>query len=475
MLVAAAGLLLPSLSWAGRVDGERDGKVKADETTIQSFVARKSGAGKKKRRYQGRRIDLDFKDADIHNILRLLADVGNVNVVTGDNVSGQITIRMKNVPWDQALDVILRAKGLGQVREGNLIRVAPLTELEKEREAELARAKQEMLMRPLETRLIPISYAEAGQMLSKLTYALSPRGKLTMDSRTNMIIARDISANLDVIEQLVRNLDTQTPQITVETRIVEARVNFSREFGIQWGGNFLAPNVGVVFPNQIGVGGGVTKQVNTDGLLFGQSANPGYAVSLPAAAANNSGGAFGMTFGSVNGNVNVNLRLSAAESLGDIRIISSPRITTLDNQEAKIKSGVEIPFSQVSASGVQTTFKEATLELSVKPHVTADGTVMMDVKVKRDEADFVNVGPRGEPTIIKKEAQTKMLVKDGDTTVIGGIYTTRKGVLHRKVPWLAEIPILGYLFKFKRKTTDRTEVLVFITPRIANRAQLAAQ
>ena len=481
-LVAAAGLILPSISWAGRVDGEED-SFKSSPLEVQSFEARKSGAGggKKKRRYSGRRIDLDFKDADIHNILRLLADVGNVNVVTGDNVSGQITIRMKNVPWDQALDVILRAKGLGQVREGNLIRVAPLTELEKEREQELARQKQIMLMRPLETRLIPISYADAGKIISKLTYAMSPRGKLTTDTRTNMVIARDISANLDVIEQLVRNLDTQTPQITIETRIVEARVNFSREFGIQWGGNFLSStgtgnSTGLVFPNQIGVGGGIKdSQSPTGGILLGQSSNPGFAVDLPAAASSGAGGALGLTLGSVTGAVNVNLRLSAAETLGDIRIISSPRITTLDNEKAKIKSGVEIPFSQVSAQGVQTTFKEATLELEVKPHVTADGTVVLEVKIKRDEADFVNTGPRGEPTIIKKEAETKMLVKDGDTTVIGGIYTTRKGVAHRKVPWLSEIPILGYLFKYKKKTTDRTEVLIFITPRIANRAQLAAQ
>ena len=482
LLVAAAGLLLPSLSWAGRVD-EEESSFEAVSTDIESYAARKSGAGgaNKKRRYSGRRIDLDFKDADIHNILRLLADVGNVNVVTGDAVAGTITIRMKNVPWDQALDVILRAKGLGQVREGNLIRVAPLVELEKEREQELARQKQIMLMRPLETRLIPISYAKASDIIAKLTYAMSPRGKLTTDQRTNMVIARDISANLDVIEQLVRNLDTQTPQITIETRIVEARVQFSREFGIQWGGNFLASagtgnSTGLVFPNQIGVGGGVVDQQSASGgILLGQSTNPGFAVDLPAAASSGSGGALGLTLGSVTGAVNLNLRLSAAESLGDIRIISSPRITTLDNETAKIKSGVEIPFSQVSAQGVQTTFKEATLELEVTPHVTADGTVVMDVKVKRDEADFVNTGPRGEPTIIKKEAETKLLVKDGDTTVIGGIYTTRKGVSHRKVPWLAEIPILGYLFKYKKKTTDRTEVLVFITPRIANRAQLAAQ
>ena len=308
-----------------------------------------SKAGSKRRRYIGRRIDLDFKDADIHNILRLLSDVGNVNVVTADNVRGKITIRMRNVPWDQALDVILRAKGLGQVREGNLIRVAPLTDLEKEREAEIARQKQILQLRPLETRLIPISYADAGAVLSKLKYTTSPRGKLTYDDRTNMVIARDTSANLDLMEKLIRNLDTQTPQILIEARIVEARTNYAREIGIQWGGSFISSarygnTTGLVFPNQIGVGGGVTdNQSPTGGLLVGNTTNPNFAVDLPATVASGAGGAIGLSMGSVGGALNVNLRLSAAETKGDIRIISAPRITTLDNKSATIMSGVEAP------------------------------------------------------------------------------------------------------------------------------------
>ena len=447
-------------------DGYKSPKVAGDRTR------KAKGRGK---RYIGRRIDLDFKDADIHNILRLLSDVGSVNVVTSDKVSGRVTIRMKNVPWDQALDVILRAKGLGQVREGNLIRVAPMASLEKEREAEIARIKQAMMLSPMETRLIPISYANASKVLGKIRYAMSPRGKLTFDDRTNMIIARDMSKNLNLMEQLIANLDTQTPQVMVETRIVEARTNFAREFGIQWGGSFIAAgskgnSTGLVFPNQIGVGGGVQDQQGSvaGGLLLGQAANPNFAVDLPATTAAGSGGAIGLTLGSVSGAVNLNLRLSASETIGDIRIISAPRIITLDNKEATIKSGVSVPYSQVSAMGVQTTFKEALLQLKVKPHVTPDGYVSLTVEVKRDEPDFVNTGPRGDPSIIKKEAKTQMLVKDGDTTVIGGIYTTRVGISRRKVPWLAEIPILGYLFKFKRKTTDRTEVLIFITPRVIN-------
>jgi type IV pilus assembly protein PilQ len=436
------------------------------------------GRGKNQlRQFSGRRIDLDFKDADIHNILRLLSDVGNVNIITGDQVAGKVTIRMKNVPWDQALDVILRAKGLGQIREGNLIRVAPITDLEKEREAEIARMKQVVMLKPLETRLIPLSYARAERMLDKLRYTLSPRGRLTYDDRTNMIIARDIASNLNVMERLIRNLDTQTPQVLIEARIVEARSNYSKELGIQWGGSYTASSAtgnstGLVFPSQIGIGGGAEDtKTPTGGILLGQSANPNFAVNMPATVGSGAGGALGLTFGSVSGAVNINLRLSAAEAMGDIRIVSAPKITTMDNVEAKIEQGVTIPFSQVTLAGVQTTFRDAKLNLTVRPHVTADGSIIMAVEVTRNEPDFVNTGPRGEPTILKKEAKTEMLVKDGDTSVIGGIYTTRTGRSYSKVPWLADIPILGYLFKTKKDSSDREEVLVFITPRIINRAQ----
>jgi type IV pilus assembly protein PilQ len=450
-----------------------------DYKTVRVAGARTRGRTRRfrRRRYSGRRIDLDFKGADIHNILRLLSQVGSVNIVTSDDVRGKVTIRMRNVPWDQALDVILRAKGLGQVREGNLVRVAPMADLEKEREAEIARRKQLAQLQPLETRLVPLSYADAQKVLPKLRYTLSPRGKLTFDERTNMVIARDVSANLNLLEKMIRNLDTQTPQVMIEARIIEARSNYTKELGVQWGGTFQASaangnSTGLVFPNQIGIGGGATDQLTpASGLLFGQNANPNFAVNLPATTGLNSGGAIGLTLGSISGAFNINLRLSAAETKGDIRIVSAPRITTLDNVEASIEQGVTIPYSQVSAAGTQTIFKDAKLNLTVKPHVTADGSVVMKVAVQRNEVDFVNTGARGQPTILKKEAKTEMLVKDGDTAVIGGIYTTRDGRRWQKVPWFADIPIIGWFFKNRQDTSDREEVLVFITPRIINRAQ----
>ncbi len=442
--------------------------------------------GTNKKRYTGRRIDLDFKSADIHNILRLLADVGQVNIVTSDDVRGEVTIKMRDVPWDQALDVVLRGKQLGAVREGNLIRVAPLTVLEKELEQEIARQKQINDVLPTETRLIGVSYAEATILQEKARDLLSPRGKISVDARTNNMIVSDVTKNLALIEELVRNLDTQTSQVVIEARIIEARSTFVRQFGIQWGGTAFADvdhgnPTGIVFPYNIGIGGGATDgQTPLEGLVarprsgYG-AANPNFAVNLPVAAGTGAGGALGLTLGSVAGAFNLNLRLSALETSGQIRILSSPRITTMDNIEASIEQGVAIPISVVSAQGVQTQFVDAKLNLTVKPHVTNEGTVTMSIAVTRNEPDFANTGARGDPTILKKEAKTTMLVRDGDTAVIGGIYTRNSGLNYAKLPFFADLPILGVLFRNRRENDDRTEFLVFITPRIANRARALGQ
>ena len=430
-------------------------------------------------RYTGRRIDLDLKDADVHNILRFLADIGRVNIVTADDVSGTITIRMRNVPWDQALDVILQAKGLGMVRQGNLIRVAPLAVLQKERDLELARHKQELDLAPLETRLIPVSYATAEELQARAKDLLSPRGSIAVDPRTNVLIARDISGNLNHVEELVRALDTQTPQVLVEARIVEATSKYLRDVGIQWGGDATFSEAtgnptGIAFPSRLGVAGGNYDQSTpTAGLSpFTRTIpNPNFAVNLPAAVGTDSGGALGFSLGSVDNNINLNVRLSAAESSGMVRIVSSPRVLTLDNREARIAQGTLLPFSQVSAQGVQTTFQEAKLQLLVKPHVTADGSVAMHVKINRDEPDFTQTSARGDPTILKREAETDLLVMDGHTAVIGGIYTRNTGRNLDKVPFFGDIPILGVLFQRRRASDERNELVIFLTPRIVNRAE----
>ena len=427
-----------------------------------------------RKRYVGRRIDLDFRGADIHNILRLLSDVGQVNIVTSDDVKGEVTIKMKNVPWDQALDVILRAKLLGQVREGNLIRVAPLTVLEKEVEADIARQRALNDVAPTETRLIAVSYAEAKLLRDRIKDLLSPRGRVSVDERTNQLIVSDVTRNLQLIEDLVRSLDTQTQQVIIEARIVEATSNFSRQIGVQWGGSTFrdanhANPTGLVFPYNVALAGGATDATTPlSGLAGNSAASPNFAVNLPAAVGTGSGGALGLMLGSVNGAFNLNLRLSAMETTGQVRILSSPRISTIDNVEASIEQGVSIPIAIVSAQGIQTIFVDAKLNLTVKPHVTNEGTIIMNIHVSRNKPDFVNTGARGDPTIRKKEAKTVMLVRDGDTAVIGGIYQRNSGLSYAKVPFFADLPIIGFFFRNRRESDDRTEFLVFITPRIAN-------
>ena len=436
-------------------------------------------AARGSRAYRGRRIDLDFNNADIHNILRLLAETGGVNIVTSDDVSGNVTIRMRNVPWDQALEVILQAKGLGMVRRGNLIRVAPLESLEKERELAIARRKQLEELAPIETRLVPVSYATASELQERVQELISTRGSVSVDERTNVLIIRDIGDNLDDIEELVRTLDTQTPQVLVEARIVEATSTYVRDVGIQWGGdvtmNSLTGNpTGLIFPSNVGVTGGNYDATSpTAGLSPFQRVvpTPNYAVNLPATTATGQGGAIGVTLGALGGGVNLAVRLSAAEANGVVRIISSPRILTLDNHEAHIAQGTLIPYSQVSAQGVQTAFQEAKLELRVRPHVTADGSVSMHVKVTRDEPDFNRTSTRGDPTILKREAETDLLIEDGHTAVIGGIYTRNTGRQVDQVPFFGDIPILGVLFQRRRVRDERNELLIFLTPRIVNRAE----
>jgi len=394
-------------------------------------------------------------------------------------VSGAVTIRMRNVPWDQALEVILQAKGLGMVRRGNLIRVAPLETLEKERELAIARRKQLEELEPLETRLVPVSYATAADLEPRVEELLSERGSVSFDERTNVLIARDIAENLDDVEELVRTLDTQTPQVLVEARVVEATSQYIRDVGIQWGGDVTMSTAtgnptGLVFPSSLGViGGNYDPDSPTSGLSpFTRIVpTPNYAVNLPATTGTGAGGALGLTLGSLGGAVNIAVRLSAAEANGVVRIISSPRILTLDNHEAHISQGTLIPYSQVSAQGVQTAFQQAQLELRVRPHVTADGSVSMHVKLTRDEPDFTRTSARGDPTILKREAETDLLIEDGHTAVIGGIYTRSTGRTVDSIPFFGDIPILGVLFQRRRVRDERSELLIFLTPRIVNRSE----
>ncbi len=320
-----------------------------------------------------------------------------------------------------------------------------------------------------------MNYAKADALVAQLKDALSERGTVTVDARTNTLIVKDVQEALLRAEGIVRNLDTQTPEVLIEARIVEAATSFARQAGIQWGGNVsFAPTygnpTGLIFPNVLAVAGAADDPSAPTGGLVGVS-TPNFAVNMPAPIGLNNGGGLGFVFGSAGGSANLNLRLSAAENSGTIKTISSPRVVTVDNVDASISQGVSIPFSQTSAAGVSTSFIEARLELRVTPHVTQEGSIQMRINATNNQPNPQLTGSNGQPSISRREAKTEVLVKDGETTVIGGIYTRRNSEAWNEVPVLSKIPVLGWLFKKKAVTDDRTELLIFITPRIVNRSQ----
>ncbi|MAD60529.1 MAG: hypothetical protein CMH49_03305 [Myxococcales bacterium] len=433
--------------------------------------ARRPSTQRRKKRYLGKRIKINIKDADIHNVLRFLADCGQVNIVTSDEVDGKVTLMLNQVPWDQALDIILRSKGLDMVREGNIIRVAPREAIAAERKAELEKTQIKEQLKPIMIRLITVNHAEGKDMVEQVKGVLSERGSVSFDLRTNTLIIKDIEEHIEAAEDLVKRLDTQTPQVLIEARIVEVNKVNEKELGIQWGGSFngivgTGNATGLSFPSSIGLKGAADDiQIIPPGV----PAQPNFMINLPATVGVGSGGALGLSLGSVDGAFNLNVRLSAAASRGTVKIVSSPKITTLDNKKALISQGVSIPISQVSAQGVQTVFFDATLSLEVVPHVTQDGNIYLQLLAKNDTPDFQNVGSRGDPTILKKEASTQVLLQDGETTVIGGIYTSNAGYGSTEWPILSQVPIIGALFRKENERSQKNELLIFITPRVINR------
>lgn len=420
-----------------------------------------------------KRLTIDLRNADIQNVLRLIAKEGGVNIIAGEGVAGSVTMRLRSVPLDQVFLTILQSLQLGFEVRGNVIRVAPQSTLNAEETARAEARARAQRVQPLEVFLLPVNYASADELVGQVNGLLSPRGSVTVDKRTNTLVIKDLRENLDAMRTLIESLDSQVPQVLIEARIVETNDTFARQIGIQWGGDvsFSQGNgnpTGLIFPNVLGIGGGATDgQTPTAGT----ASNPNFAVNLPAPAGTGAGGAIGLTMGSVGGGVNLNLRLSAMEEAGHAKIVSSPRILTLDNRQATISQGTSIPISVVSAAGVQTVFVDATLELTVTPHVTPDGNVQLTIQATKNEPDFQNTGARGDPTIIRRQANTELLIRDGDTTVIGGIYTRNAGSSVSAVPFFHRIPILGFFFRTTSQSERRSELLIFITPRIVNRAE----
>nr|3JC8_Qa Chain Qa, PilQ [Myxococcus xanthus DK 1622]3JC8_Qb Chain Qb, PilQ [Myxococcus xanthus DK 1622]3JC8_Qc Chain Qc, PilQ [Myxococcus xanthus DK 1622]3JC8_Qd Chain Qd, PilQ [Myxococcus xanthus DK 1622]3JC8_Qe Chain Qe, PilQ [Myxococcus xanthus DK 1622]3JC8_Qf Chain Qf, PilQ [Myxococcus xanthus DK 1622]3JC8_Qg Chain Qg, PilQ [Myxococcus xanthus DK 1622]3JC8_Qh Chain Qh, PilQ [Myxococcus xanthus DK 1622]3JC8_Qi Chain Qi, PilQ [Myxococcus xanthus DK 1622]3JC8_Qj Chain Qj, PilQ [Myxococcus xanth len=464
-----------TLSWRLDVKGVKTEEVAVAQRTAGFTTEAPAYAAEgapQQARYRGKRVSFEFKDIDIQNLLRVIAEISKKNIVVADDVSGKVTIRLRNVPWDQALDLVLRTKALGKEEFGNIIRIAPLKTLEEEARLRQERKKSLQQQEDLMVNLLPVNYAVAADMAARVKDVLSERGSVTVDQRTNVLIVKDVRSNTERARSLVRSLDTQTPQVLIESRIVEANTSFSRSLGVQWGGQARAGqatgnSTGLIFPNNLAVTGGVT------GTGAGLPDNPNFAVNLPTGTGQGVGGAMGFTFGSAGGALQLNLRLSAAENEGSVKTISAPKVTTLDNNTARINQGVSIPFSQTSAQGVNTTFVEARLSLEVTPHITQDGSVLMSINASNNQPDPSSTGANGQPSIQRKEANTQVLVKDGDTTVIGGIYVRRGATQVNSVPFLSRIPVLGLLFKNNSETDTRQELLIFITPRILNRQTIA--
>nr|MBA3538220.1 type IV pilus secretin PilQ [Deltaproteobacteria bacterium] len=450
----------------------------ASSTPVAQQAVSQVPAQGRRRIYHGATVSYDFKDASIHDLLRLIADTGHVNIVVPDTIDAKVTVRLNRVPWDQALEVILSSHGLWYRRDGNLYRIATRKEIDAEDEAEAARRAAAVASESPASQVVPLNYASAAELKSKLEGMLSPKGKLETDTRTNALIINDVAGNREQIMRLALQLDTQTPQISIEARIGEARSTFLRQLGVQWGGRATAGTAGgnatgLIFPSSVGLIGG-SEDAQT--IRTGVATPSDFAVNLPAATGTGEGGAIGLSLGSVGGNFNINLRLSALEDSGTVRIISAPKITVLNNKEAKISQGVSIPISVVSAAGTQTQFVQADLSLTVTPYVSQrDCAIAMDLLVTKNEPDFVNVGARGDPSILRKEAKTSMLVQDGETSVLGGIYTRNSGLAYKKLPFFGDLPVIGWLFKNRRENDDRTEILVFITPKITNKALLRCQ
>ncbi len=411
--------------------------------------------------YNGEKLSLNFQNIEVRAVLQVIADFTGLNIITRDTVGGSLTLRLKDVPWDQALDIILQSKGLSKRKNGNVVLIAPSDELATQEKLALEIAQQTTELEPLRTESFVLSYAKASDVRSLLSDGqqkiLSKRGSATVDPRTNTMFVQDVPSRLDDVRRLLAQLDIPVRQVLIEARIVTADDNFRRELGARFGTGAGATASG----RNIGVGGNIGQSNSIARGTSTSAASLGdLNLNLPIAG----GGALGLTFLNLgNGNV-VNLELSALEADNRGKIVSNPRIVTADKRKATITQGTEIPFQTQAASGGTTTqFKPAVLSLDVTPQITPDDKVIMDIEIKKDA---VGASFGGIPSIDTRTLKTQVLAENGETIVLGGIYeqTTRTDVT--KVPLIGDIPILGNLFKSTRKRDEKTELLIFITPRI---------
>lgn len=406
--------------------------------------------------YTGQRISLDFQQADLIDVLRLIAEVSGMNIITSPEVSGRVTTRMVNVPWDQALDMILKTFGLGKDVQGTIIRVAPLERLRKERDDALqAQRVAEDLETPI-TRTIQLKYARAEDLKTNMEKLLTRQGRLDIDKRTNTIIIKDVSATVDEIINLIQRLDSQTRQVSIDTRIVETNRTFLQELGIRWGGLF-DKETGVKFPRRVQLSGRQGPTGQTPPI-----AGSNFVVDLPTSTPRS----LALGFSLISNSSILDVELQALERTGRGRIISNPKVVTLDNKEAIIESGDEVPFRTESAqTGPKVEFKDAKITLKVTPHVTPDDYILLEIDAAKKEVDFTRQ-VEGNPTITSRQSKTSILVKDGATAVIGGLFKQTRQDSRDGVPGLSRIPYLGWLFKTESEREINEDLLFFITPRI---------
>jgi len=400
----------------------------------------------KDEKYKGQKISLVFDDADIRRILQLIAEVSNLNIIASDDVKGTITLRLIDVPWDQALDLIMEIKGLGMVREGNVVRIMPRDQIRAAAEAKLTAARTQEKLEDLVTEAVSVSYTNLSNVAGPAKELLTERGKLTEDARNKKLIVKDIPSVVREIRDLVALLDTPERQVMIEARIVEANSTFTRNLGISWG---------------------LTYDANASGnwdVSKGAVSGGGNFVISPTVG--NAGLGSSITFGRVGiDNTILDLRISALETASQGKVISTPRVSTLNGQAASISQGTKIPYQSSGTDGLpKTEFVDANLELTVTPEINPDNSIILDIDATNSSPTLVDGATA--PGISTKEAKTKLLVRDGETTVIGGIYVEDDSDSESGIPWLRKIPYLGHLFKSTTKSNNRSELLIFITPRI---------
>jgi type IV pilus assembly protein PilQ len=431
--------------------------------------------------YSGERLTLNFQDIETRAVLQLLADASGQNIVVSDSVTGNVTLRLQNVPWDQALDIVLRTKGLDKRRQDNVIIVAPQAELAAREKAELAARKDVQELAPLRSEYLQVNYAKAqdmaGLIKTQSNSLLSSRGSVAVDDRTNTLLLQDTADRLADVRRLVATLDIPIRQVLIEARIVIVNNDFSRDLGARFGftnvqksgNNGLVTTTGNALGTDQIISSGLTNRATTGTpfpvtLPSGSTAANRYNVNLPVT---NPAGSFAL--GILGNNFLVDLELSAAQAETQANIISSPRVITANQKEATIEQGVEIPYQQSASSGATTIqFKKAVLSLKVKPQITPDNRIILDLDVKDDSVGSVVVASGGVnvPSIDTREIATQVLVNDGQTVVLGGILSTTQREDDTKVPYLGDIPVLGHLFKSTSHKDNKDELMIFITPKI---------